>query len=155
MGAEKTLDWLTPENIQFPEDVLILREGEQPPREGIVARVYDDGQLAFVGFYLQGSCDHSWVLKLDRGIEKGQAIVVNGSGGTPDSEIYSDGTSERFDAWSDNSKPKEEDYQVWVCRWLARIVNNARAVTERNKEAIEIRKKIEESGKRSVFKVVK
>ena len=153
MGAKKTLDWLTPENIQFPEDVVILRRGEEPPREGLVARCYEDGQLAFLGFYLQGSCDHSWVLILKQGIEQGEAR--QGSPGTADSEYYRDGTWERYDAWSDNSKPKAEDYQVWVCRWLTRIVNNAISITERNKEGIEIRKKIEESGKRSVFKVIK
>ncbi len=155
MGAKKTLDWLTPENIQFPEDVVILRQGDEPPREGLVALCYEDGQLAFLGFYLQGSCDHSWVLILKQGIEQGEARLVKGSGGTADSEYYRDGSWERYDAWSDNSKPKAEDYQVWVCRWLTRIVNSAITITERNKEGIEIRKKIEESGKRSVFKVVK
>ena len=38
---------------------------------------------------------------------------------------------------------------------LKTFVRNARQIVERNKEGAEIRRKIEESGKKSLFKVVK
>lgn len=94
-------------------------------------------------------------MKLEHGIEKGRAVIVLGSGGTPDSEDYSNGTWERFDAWSDSRGPVEEDYTVWVCKWLERIVRDGQQIIQRNKEGVEIRQKIDESGKRSVFKVIK
>ncbi len=142
MGAKTTLVWLTPEKIQFPEDVVILQQGEEPPRDGLVARVYDDGQLAFLGLYLEGSCDHSWVLILKQGIE--QAEARRGSRENADSECYSNGTWQRYGAWSDNRQKWKDGYQNWVRRWLIRIVNDAIDITARNKETIEIRDKIEE-----------
>lgn len=49
MGAKKTIEWLKPENLQFPEDVLVIPMGAESPREGLVAKCYEDGQLAFLG----------------------------------------------------------------------------------------------------------
>ena len=95
--------------------------GAEPPADGIVARCYDDGQLAFLGFYLQGSCNHSWVLKLAQGVEKGEVRPGHGSGGTADVEYYSDGAWVRNDAWSDNNRRTNEDYQVWVRKWFEDI----------------------------------
>jgi hypothetical protein len=155
VSEKKNIEWLKLDNLQFPEDVIVLPMGAEPPAEGIVATCYDDGQLAFLGFYLQGSCNHSWVLKLTQGLEQGKAVLAHHPNGSADSEDYSNGTWVRSDAWSDNSRPTKEDYQVWVTKWLDYIVRNARHLVEKNKQGVEIRKKIEESGKKSIFKVVK
>lgn len=155
MDPSNPLAWLTPQNIQFPEDVLILPHGAKPPSDGLVATYYPDGQLAFLGNYLEGSCDHSWVLTLEHGVEKGKAILVQGSGGSEDWETYSNGASERFDAWSDSSGPKSESYQVWVCDWLEAIVRRARAIRENHQKALETRNTIKQFGKKSLFKIIK
>jgi hypothetical protein len=155
VGAKKTIDWLKPVNLQLPDHVIVLPLGAELPRQGLVATCYDDGQLAFLGLYLRGSSDHSWVLTLEQGTEKGTALLVQGSCGTADREYYKDGTWELFDAWSDGSKPKAEKYQVWVSRWIERIVDNARRIDERNMRGEELRKQIEAFGIRSVFKVIK
>lgn len=155
MNSSNPLAWLTPQSMQFPEDVLILPHGSKPPNEGLVATCYPDGQLAFLGNYLQGSCDHSWVLNLEHGVEEGQAILVQGSGGSADWETYSKGASERFDAWSDNSCPKSESYQVWVSDWVETIVCRAREISATHQQAIETKNTINQFGKKSIFKIIK
>jgi hypothetical protein len=113
--------WLTPEKLPLSDKVLILQQDAPVPQEGLVARCYDDGQLEFLGFYRNGSCDRGWVLKLEHGIEKGLARLVQGSGGSADFEIYQNGHCEMFDAWSDYSQPRPMDYEVWVRYWIKRI----------------------------------
>ncbi len=121
MGSKILKDWLTPDKLSLPKDVLILPHDAPAPQEGLVARCYDDGQLEFLGFYRNGSCDRGWVLKLEHGIEKGVARLAQGSGGSADFEIYQNGHCEMFDAWSDYSQPRPMDYEVWVRSWIKRI----------------------------------
>lgn len=44
----------------------------------------------------------------------GAAIWPEGSGGTPDHEVYRDGAAERFDAWSDGARPHRQPFARWA-----------------------------------------
>ena len=44
----------------------------------------------------------------------GRAVWPEGSGGTPDVEVYRDGAVERFDAWSDGARPHRQPFGRWA-----------------------------------------
>lgn len=102
-------------------------------RDGLVARYYPSGQLATLACYSGGSADAAWALDLDEGVESGRAVLEEGSGGSADLEVYREGRYERFDAWSDNTRPQPSSYEAWVRRWIAAIVDTARRQAERSR----------------------
>lgn len=137
-------------------DSKLLPEGVSTDlRDGLFAEFYPDGQLKHFGDYIDGSCGHAYALYLDHGVESGQAVLAEGSGGSADSNRYSDGTAEQFDAWSDNSPARPIEFRKWVTQWIASIEKSAhRKATER--EGAEVtRAEIAAKGKRAVIKRVK
>lgn len=105
-----------------------------PVRDGLVASFYPSGQVASFACYGGGTAAFAWALHLDEGVESGRAVLEHGSGGTADCEVYADGHYERFDAWSDASRPRPLAYAAWVRRWIAEIVDTARRRVERAKQ---------------------
>lgn len=103
---------------------LTLANG--PVRDGLVASFYPSGQVVSFACYGGGTAAFAWALHLDEGVESGRAVLEHGSGGAADHEVYADGHYERFDAWSDASRPRPLAYAAWVRRWIAEIVDTAR-----------------------------
>jgi hypothetical protein len=125
----RLVDWLTPEKLFVRQDILILSLDTPAPPEGLVARCYADGQLKFLGFYKEGTCDYYWSITLEHGVEKGYAkrYPIANDYGDCESEAFNDGCSIRYDAWSDNSGRYEIDYDVWVRSWVKRIAGDVKA----------------------------
>ena len=67
--------------------------------------------------------DH-WKIVFNENSHEAQAVLENGSGGSADWETYSNGKAERYDAWSDNSKAKKIDFQLWSKQWAAIIARS-------------------------------
>jgi hypothetical protein len=89
------------------------------PAQGLVA-LCSDGLLVQFGRLENGNIT-GWQLYLSSSVEGGRAVLKNGSGGSADVEVYENGMSERFDAWSDNSRPHEEPWLKWVAGWVEHI----------------------------------
>jgi hypothetical protein len=123
----KLVDWLTPEKLFVRQDILILSLDAPAPHEGLVARCYADGQLQFLGFYKDGTCDYYWSMTLEYGVETGCAKRYPSANEEPVYEEFNDGCSIRYDAWSDNSGRYEIDYDVWVRGWVKRIAGDVKA----------------------------
>lgn len=98
-------------------------------RDGLVATYHPSGQLASLACHPDGA--RAWALHLEDGVEAGRAVLEQGSGDTADWEVYRDGCHERFDAWSDNSRPRPCAYETWVQRWITEIADTARRRAER------------------------
>jgi len=88
---------------------------------GLAARFHPDGTLAHLGRFRAGSCADAWTLERVAGQARGRATLAHGSGGTADWEVYRDGHADRFDAWSDNTRPHAVPFEVWVRGWIAEI----------------------------------
>ncbi|MBM4391390.1 MAG: hypothetical protein FJ090_09740 [Deltaproteobacteria bacterium] len=133
----------------------VLPEGAQwACKEGLYAELHDDGQLLHLGYYEDGACDDCWALYLEHGVEKGKARLRNGSGGSADYEIYSKGSAELFDAWSDNSPVRPMSYEKWVRDWVARIAKISSQRQEAKALGKEARARIAREGKRAMIKAV-
>lgn len=126
MNNNKLLDWLTPEKLIVQDNVVILSLDDPAPQDGLVARCYPDGQLKFLGFYERGTCDRFWHIELAHGVEAGQARRYPKPGEMPDYESYRNGSSDRSDAWSDNSEPYPIYYEVWVRGWVKSIAGDVK-----------------------------
>lgn len=87
---------------------------------GLVALTSAEGLLLRFGRRSDGK-DAGWQLVLVEGAQAGSAVLQQGSGGTPDHERYVDGEWERFDAWSDNSRPTAVPWLPWLAGWVAFI----------------------------------
>lgn len=87
---------------------------------GLVALTSAEGFLLRFG-RRSGRTDAGWQLVLVEGVEAGSALLPQGSGGTSDHERYADGEWERFDAWSDNSRPTAAPWLPWLAGWVAFI----------------------------------
>src|SRR5262249_30638875 len=122
---------------------------------GLFADCYPDGQLRHLGFYSEGSCDGSWALYLEHGVAQGKAILVLGLGGTPDYEIYKDGTAERFDPWSDNSPAYPVPYRKWVEGWIGSLAGPVRRQAKGEAGAARSREAAARLGMRKILKVIK
>lgn len=88
--------------------------------EGLCASFYPDGQLHKFGNFKNGKTV-GWYLTIKHGESEGEARNEQGSGGTADYEIYTKGTRELFDAWSDNTRPEKKEFRSWVEGWIADI----------------------------------
>ena len=95
-----------------------FKEGRQ---EGLCAEFYPNGRLRFYGWIKNGSSRSFWVLHLEEDRDAGKAVREDGYWGSPVYELYKDGAWEAFDPFSDNQKPKSEDFEVWVRRWVKTI----------------------------------
>lgn len=85
------------------------------PSSGLIATFYADGQLEQLAIYRNGEV-YGDTLSLAHGISSGR------SGNSEQWDVYSaNGTVERFDAWSDNSRPRPMDWTEWVQKEIARI----------------------------------
>jgi hypothetical protein len=103
--------------LRIDQSFLCASYPEVAP-DGVAATFHADGQLATLVRRRGGA--PVYTLELD-GLGGGRATMHAGSGGSADWEVYSEGAAERFDAWSDNSRPVPTDYLAWVRSWLARI----------------------------------
>lgn len=88
--------------------------------DGLLAIVGPDGLLVSFGRRTQGAED-GWQLRLEPQSETARAVLTRGSGGSADCESYQDGCSERFDAWSDNSRPSPVPWRRWLSEWIEAI----------------------------------
>lgn len=86
--------------------------------DGVYAEWYPDGHLRRIGRVEDG--EPVFTLELD-GYGNGRGVLHFGSGGTADWEVYKDGKWERFDAWSDNTRPRPFPYTQFVREWIRRI----------------------------------
>ncbi len=102
---------------------LLPKETRSDHKDGYYAEFYGNGQLRHFGFYRGGEPDN-WTLNLEEGKEEGEARLEAGSGGTPDYELYRNGTYEAFNAWSDNSPARPKLFKVWVEEWILRITSS-------------------------------
>lgn len=124
-------------------------------KENLYAEFYDDGQLKHLGVYLNGDCKDQYALYLKHGIEEGKAVLANGSGGTADSNIYTNGTAEQFDAWSDNSPARPIAFDAWVKQWIDSLTKSSGVMIRNRNQAQETQERVKAEGKRSVIKVIK
>lgn len=111
-----------PATLRLPDGTLVaamLPAGAT----GLYAITHADGTLARLGRQANGS-DTGWQLHLYAGEARGRAVLRAGSGGSADVEVYQDGESERYDAWSDNSRPTPVD-STWTPPNRARVVTAA------------------------------
>ena len=128
MAAEKTGSPVAPIDRSFlPAGVTVMRDGERPT-EGLVARLFSDGQLQSFACYRDGRC-LGWELRLEqaphRGSTWGVARREPGRGNTVDWEsYYADGTCERFDDAAIEPEPYPKDWVSWVRDWIAVISGN-------------------------------
>lgn len=88
----------------------------------LTVELYDDGQLKSLTKSRDGVKLES--LTLEHGLPRGRHTVHRGSGGSADWTSHTDGFSENFDAWSDNSKPYKDPFEVFVRRSI-KLVNRA------------------------------
>lgn len=61
-------------------------------------------------------------LELDPSRRRGCLRQPEGSGGTEDTEVYRGGRVERFDAWSDNERPRAMSWSRWSDGAVARVM---------------------------------
>jgi hypothetical protein len=95
------------------------------PNDGLIARLYPDGQLRSLGRYTSGR-PVGWELRLERAPHGANTWGVvrrePGMGSTADWEsYYADGTCERFDGWALDAEPYRMDWEEWVREWITRI----------------------------------
>lgn len=96
-------------------------------RDGLRAD-WADGALARLCWERNGTMtDDPW-LSLDPSAKRGRLTEPEGSGGTPDYEIYADGSWESFDAWSDNSRPQKMAWPAWVRGAVGRVMGRVRCL---------------------------
>ncbi len=117
MGVIGMLWRLLPPSIWLNERLIPQTMREAPE---LVTTFAPDGQLLYLGVVEYGR-PRGWQLMLEHGRAEGRAEIAQGSGGTPDYEIYRRGEAERFDAWSDNARGTPVDYRTWVEGWIRKI----------------------------------
>jgi hypothetical protein len=108
---------LLPPSVWLNVSLIPQQMREEPE---LVLTVADDGQLLSLGFFEHGQ-PFGWQLMLEHGRAQGRVEIAQGSGGTPDYEVYRNGKAERFDAWSDNERGTPVDYRTWVVYWIRQI----------------------------------
>ena len=52
----------------------------------------------------------------------GELVLLNGSGGSPDTEVYNGGRVDVYNAWSDNQKPYRMRWSAWVRASVLRLI---------------------------------
>ncbi len=113
------------QTLQLPDGAQVVEE-LPANATGLYAITYADGTLARLGEQRDGA-DAGWQLQLYAGEARGRAVLRAGSGDSPDVEFYQDGESERYDAWSDNSRPSPIAWTRWVGEWFAAIDRGRRS----------------------------
>ncbi len=88
-------------------------------RADLVVERYHDGQLRRVARMQGATCLYE--LTLEHGVPRGRQTDHQGSGGSADWTTHTDGFSESFDAWSDNSRPWRDPFPEFVRRSIARV----------------------------------
>ena len=105
----------------LPPETQINKDAESLST-GLVAEFHNNGHLKFLGIYQDKTFDNYWTLSLEENIQEGRVLFKNAYNGTAFSEIYKDGSWERFDNWSDNTVPEKIDYMEWIEKWIVNII---------------------------------
>lgn len=138
-------------NLKWLKTSLLPKGVVVGAKDGLYAEVYEDGQLAQFGYREKGEPVH-WHLILEKGKEAGEARKRNPLGGSNDGEIYSEGTYDTYNAWSDYSKPVKKEYRAWVEGWIEKIMRWHDAQKDAHDQAQKTKKEIARKGKRKVIK---
>jgi hypothetical protein len=147
MSGRTLASWLN-KNI-LPESAIL--DG----KTGLCYQTFPDGQLASFGDFDNDGTPLGYQLTIEHNIETARAEIAEGSGGTPDYEVYRDGKSVRYDLWSDNEPPGRLPFSEWIKDWIAKISSKAGQRRKDHAEAKDTRESIRRKGKRGVIKIVK
>ena len=93
--------------------------------EGLLAH-FDARDRLVAMYWIRDNAPVGQNLELDDLCERGEMRWPNGSGGSADSEIYEDGHWERFDAWSDGSRPSAMPWSDWVIKGVTSFAEKCR-----------------------------
>lgn len=115
---------------QHRVDASWLPEGVKTEGDdGVIATFYPDGQLKTLECMRWGA-PVGIKLELAQDEQSGTASL-----GLESANIYRNGTSEQFDAWSDNLRPVPEDWESWVrkhirdiCKGISKPIEHPRAL---------------------------
>ena len=94
---------------------------------GLVA-TYDRRERLIEMFWSAEDLPDGRRMVLDPERRTGRVTLPEGSGGTPDHEVYQNGCAETFDAWSDALGPSPQSWRGWVRRHLGRFADGAACV---------------------------
>jgi hypothetical protein len=102
-------------------DASYLSRPHAPAGDGLIATFHADGQLRTLAVY-RGGARISPELTLEHATMAARLTHVPEPDQTADWEVYRpDGTCEKFDPWSDNSRPYATPWEPWVTRWIREI----------------------------------